>query len=362
MRARAAQRSRATGRIEGPGRDGKPTDEKPEGEAKEGSPRKGKQGGGKPGEPGEGNEGPKPENASPRMRKTLRKGCSLLIRRRASRRKSRWSGSRTRRRIRRLARRRRSSWTRRAYRHHRGHGVRLGPTSQAATLAAAWVGRARRRKGPAARPPRERRASPALRETRSPERASPAWLGLPSPEDGVLPPGMGPLGVASGKGRKDQMTSNNPGQGMPGPRQPGSTGGDGPELEKTEPGDPARHRASMIQLEEFRKKVDRDILRDLKMSQEDFEKFLKDYASLARRRNLLASPRWSPSCDRAAGPCRPWAVAPSSRSVTGTTSAAMVAPSRPPATAMRTRNSSRRCPAATDRAGRAHPRTRHPSP
>ena len=37
----------------------------------------------------------------------------------------------------------------------------------------------------------------------------------------------------------------------------------------------------MMQLEEFRKKVDKNVLKDMKMSKEDFEKFLKDYADQA---------------------------------------------------------------------------------
>ena len=35
-----------------------------------------------------------------------------------------------------------------------------------------------------------------------------------------------------------------------------------------------------MQLEEFRKKVDPNILKDLKMSKEEFDRFLRDYADL----------------------------------------------------------------------------------
>ncbi len=49
------------------------------------------------------------------------------------------------------------------------------------------------------------------------------------------------------------------------------------------PEKPATPRPSMLQLEEFRKKVDKDILKDMKMSPEEFAKFLKDYEELARR-------------------------------------------------------------------------------
>jgi hypothetical protein len=116
-----------------------------------------------------------------------------------------------------------------------------------------------------------------------------------------LPPGAGPQGVASSKGRSDRVTSNNPGGGMTGPRPPGTTGVNGPDQEATGLGDPSRHRASMIQLEEFRKKVDRNILRDLKMTPEEFEKFLKDYADLARRREVAGPPEALPSSRAGAG-------------------------------------------------------------
>jgi hypothetical protein len=40
----------------------------------------------------------------------------------------------------------------------------------------------------------------------------------------------------------------------------------------------------MMQLEEFRKSVDPDVLKDAKMSPEQFKQFLRDYADLAKRR------------------------------------------------------------------------------
>jgi hypothetical protein len=40
----------------------------------------------------------------------------------------------------------------------------------------------------------------------------------------------------------------------------------------------------MLQLEEFKKSIDPNVLKDAKMSREQFEKFLRDYAELARRR------------------------------------------------------------------------------
>jgi hypothetical protein len=64
---------------------------------------------------------------------------------------------------------------------------------------------------------------------------------------------------------------------------------------KTARGDPLKYRASMLQLEEFRKKVDQNILRDLKMSQGDFEKFLKEYAAMARRQQAARPPETLPA-------------------------------------------------------------------
>jgi hypothetical protein len=42
----------------------------------------------------------------------------------------------------------------------------------------------------------------------------------------------------------------------------------------------------MIQLEQFRKLVDKDILKKMKMSPEQFKRFLRDYAALARRQEV----------------------------------------------------------------------------
>ncbi len=73
-----------------------------------------------------------------------------------------------------------------------------------------------------------------------------------------------------------------PGEGNQGDRRDSRSSND----EKEQPARPeraAQHRPSMLQLEEFRKKVDADVLKEANMSREQFEKFLKDYADLARR-------------------------------------------------------------------------------
>jgi hypothetical protein len=90
-------------------------------------------------------------------------------------------------------------------------------------------------------------------------------------------------GERPGKGKdRGDGKGETPGAGMKGEREPGTgTGGDSEPMSTREK--PEAHRASMMQLEEFRKKVDRDILKDMKMTREDFEKFLKDYAELAKR-------------------------------------------------------------------------------
>jgi hypothetical protein len=80
-------------------------------------------------------------------------------------------------------------------------------------------------------------------------------------------------------GQKDRSGSN-PGGGAGERRNTGNGGGAEPPKRGDRPG---RHRASMLQLEEFKKKVDRDILKDAKMSREQFEQFLRDYADLVRR-------------------------------------------------------------------------------
>jgi hypothetical protein len=99
---------------------------------------------------------------------------------------------------------------------------------------------------------------------------------------------MGPMadGAAPGSGKGEQegkvpIGGNGPSKGERGM----GTGGGG--MDDTTPGrkqKPANSRAMMLQLEEFKKSIDPNILKDAKMSREQFEKFLRDYEELARRR------------------------------------------------------------------------------
>lgn len=162
--------------------------------------------------------------------------------------------------------------------------------------------------------------------------------GKPGPEKGEAgeaKPGEGsegagkgnPMGDAEGKGEKPGGTSdkegggekddgnqpgaakgedgpagNNPGEGMKGDRRPGGDGGGGRELPAA-PEKAGKHRASVMQLEEFRKKVDPNVLRDLKWSEEQFKQFLKDYEALARKQEAAGEERdVAPPAGSRAGP------------------------------------------------------------
>lgn len=127
----------------------------------------------------------------------------------------------------------------------------------------------------------------------------------PPPVDGGM--GKGGDGKADGKpagggmgtpGGGDKPAEGADGMGMD--RKPGEAksggdgggsgarqGGTGGDPQVTPPGPkekPATARAMMLQLEEFRKAVSPDVLKNAKMSREQFERFLKDYAALAKRR------------------------------------------------------------------------------
>jgi hypothetical protein len=107
----------------------------------------------------------------------------------------------------------------------------------------------------------------------------------------------GKPGEKDGQGEKDDRQ---PGKG----KADGDKGGEGRQGDRRDAGRPddrevqpplrekaEKHRVSEMQLEQFRKKVDRDVLRDAKMSREQFEQFLKDYADLARRQPPSADDR-----------------------------------------------------------------------
>ncbi|MFO0843538.1 MAG: DUF4175 family protein [Gemmataceae bacterium] len=108
-------------------------------------------------------------------------------------------------------------------------------------------------------------------------------------------------GKPTGQGKAEDGKGEKPGEGMKGDRrEPGkSDEGDGlaARPEKAE-----RHRASMMQLEEFRKKVDPDLLKDARMSAEQFRQFLQDYADLARREPPAADDRDVPPAPGRSGP------------------------------------------------------------
>jgi hypothetical protein len=103
--------------------------------------------------------------------------------------------------------------------------------------------------------------------------------GQPMPPDD---PNQNGPGQAKGKG--DRPAGNRPGEGVPGVRQPGEPGaqeanpGAAPERSR-----PLGSRASVEQLERFKKKVDKDVLKDMKMSEEDYRRFLQAYEEMAKR-------------------------------------------------------------------------------
>jgi hypothetical protein len=90
-------------------------------------------------------------------------------------------------------------------------------------------------------------------------------------------------GPGSAKDR-DEQAGNDPGDG--GTKSQGNTGSSGGKEPPKKNQKPEKSRASMMQLEEFKKKVDKDVLQKMKMSPEQFAKFLRDYADLARRQEL----------------------------------------------------------------------------
>jgi hypothetical protein len=68
---------------------------------------------------------------------------------------------------------------------------------------------------------------------------------------------------------------------------------------------PRPHRAGVMQLEDLRKGVDKDLLKDLNMSEEEFRKFLKDYEDLLKR------PRPRPGADEKLPPSQRGGALPS---------------------------------------------------
>jgi hypothetical protein len=107
--------------------------------------------------------------------------------------------------------------------------------------------------------------------------------GKPDGKEGDPKEDEGPPPGSKKKGKKNDPAGTDPGEGGDKPRTDPGTGGGNQEPPKRSGDKPVGHRASMMQLEEFRKNVDKDILKKLKMSEKDFQKFLRDYADMARR-------------------------------------------------------------------------------
>lgn len=87
--------------------------------------------------------------------------------------------------------------------------------------------------------------------------------------------GQSKAGQAKGKEAGD------PAGGSDDSRENSGGGGEASQPKKSQTPDEAR--ASQLQLERFARRVDADALRRLKMSREDFERFLRDYEEMARR-------------------------------------------------------------------------------
>src|SRR5262249_25438707 len=100
-------------------------------------------------------------------------------------------------------------------------------------------------------------------------------------------------GSAPGQSKgSDKGTSKGPGDGVSGDRTGMAQDTGDPQAARKEK--PGKHRASALQLEQFRKKVNQDVLKDAKMSKEQFEQFLKDYADLAKRQEAGPEERDTP--------------------------------------------------------------------
>jgi hypothetical protein len=112
----------------------------------------------------------------------------------------------------------------------------------------------------------------------------PADQGEKTPGAPMPPQRQGQNGQGEAKGKGKHPAGNQPGEGAPGPRRPSEPGaqdaGHEPPVERSKP---EASRASVEQLERFRKKVDKDVLKDMKMSEEDYRRFLKAYEEMVER-------------------------------------------------------------------------------
>jgi hypothetical protein len=112
-----------------------------------------------------------------------------------------------------------------------------------------------------------------------------------------------PKAPAKAEGPGDRPGGNDPGQGLPGPRGAANppTPPD-PGKPRGKPSAAEAARAAMLQLEEFKKKVDRNVLKDAKMSEEDYQKFLRAYEDMVWRRQEQASREEALPRSQQAGP------------------------------------------------------------
>jgi hypothetical protein len=106
--------------------------------------------------------------------------------------------------------------------------------------------------------------------------AAPPMAGMPpaGADKPETPNGMGTAPGGDGSKPGEAKAAGGTGQGK----------GEAPEAPPAKRERPVGSRATQLQLEDFRKSVGDDVLKEAKMSREQFERFLKDYAALADRR------------------------------------------------------------------------------
>jgi collagen type III alpha len=111
-------------------------------------------------------------------------------------------------------------------------------------------------------------------------------------------------GTGQAKGKGNRPAGNQPGEGVPGTRPPGDPAAQPPDQgPRVENSKPLPSRASVEQLERFKNKVDKDVLKDLKMSEEDYRRFLKAYEEMVKHQEAE-----KPGADEGAVPGAPSAL------------------------------------------------------
>lgn len=144
----------------------------------------------------------------------------------------------------------------------------------------------------------------------------------PAPPQG--PGGMGGQPAEGGPQGKEQGEApaggNQPGMGVNrDPGNPGDVGNPGPQDVKPEEAAPAP--PTELQLRKFRDAVTPDVLKDLRMTPEDFERFLKKYEEMAKRpeyaREVLPGSRPGVGLPALGGGNRPPATATGATPTTG---------------------------------------------